>query len=74
MSIVQSLLRLFDPIAYRQQRAEKRRKADTKQSAPSPDPPPHEGPILMCRICAYEGTGEYCLRCLAPTMEARRRR
>jgi rubrerythrin len=74
MSIVQSLLRLFDPIAYRLQQAEKRRKADTKQSAENPDQPPRNELRLMCRICGYEGTGEYCPRCLAATMEKPRRR
>jgi len=74
MSIIQSLLRLFDPIAYREQQTEKRRKADAKQSAENPDQPPREGPRLMCRICGYEGVGEFCPRCLAATMAARRRR
>ncbi len=74
MSIIQSLLRLFDPIAHREQQTEKRRKADAKQAAERPDQPPRSEPRLMCRVCGYEGTGPFCPRCLAATMEARRRR
>lgn len=67
MSIIQSLKRLFDPIEYRRERQELRNKAEARHDDGQPDGPPPE--LRRCRLCAYEGEGPFCLRCLAETME-----
>jgi hypothetical protein len=74
MSIIESLKRLFDPIEYRQQKQEQRRKAEAARPDESPDRPPPQPETKICRVCAYQGTDEFCPRCLAGTMERRRRR
>jgi hypothetical protein len=72
MSIIESLKRLFDPIEYRQQKEELRRKTQAARPVESPDLPPPKPKLKVCRICAYEGTDEYCPHCLAGTMVDRR--
>jgi hypothetical protein len=73
MSIGQSLKRLFDPIEYRREHEELKRKAETRRAEEEPDLPPRAPQGLRCRLCGYEGPGRYCLRCLAETMERERR-
>jgi hypothetical protein len=70
MSIVRSLIRLFDPIEHRRVQKELKRKTATREADPEPDRPPPE--LRRCRVCGHEGEGRYCLRCLAETMEPRR--
>ncbi len=72
MSIIESLKRLFDPIEYRQQKLEQRRKNEAARPDENPDLPPQKPESRVCRICRYEGPGELCPRCLAGTMERRR--
>ncbi|HWO10439.1 MAG TPA: hypothetical protein VNN80_13195 [Polyangiaceae bacterium] len=65
MSIVESLLRLVDPVAA-QNREEQRR---TERELPRRE---HDGdpPRFACRVCALVDTqGAYCPTCLADTME-----
>ncbi len=69
MSILRSLLRFVDPIAHRQKTDEERRKT----TAPAPSKTP-DAERRVCRVCAYEGTGRFCPRCLAETMEPARNR
>jgi len=68
MSIIQSLKRLFDPIEYRQERKELKRKAETRQEEGQPDGPP-SAELRRCRLCGWEGEALYCMRCLAETMD-----
>jgi rubrerythrin len=67
MSMLDVLRRFIDPIAHRQVQAERKRKAE----APTPQ---REAGKLTCRVCGYEGEHAYCPRCLAMTMQPRRRR
>jgi hypothetical protein len=69
MSILRTLLRFVDPIAHRQKTEEERRKAATPAPRKARDPE-----ARVCRVCAYEGTGRFCPRCLAETMEPARNR
>ena len=69
MSIVESLIKLVDPVQARQ-REEERRK-DREQPIRSEAVAP---PELACRICGYRSTEvAYCPTCLADTMEPVRR-
>jgi hypothetical protein len=72
MSILQSLKRLFDPIEYRHEQKELKRKAETRESEGQPDDPPLAQERWRCRLCSYEGASRYCMRCLAETMERTR--
>ena len=67
MSILQSLKRLFDPIEYRREHQELKRKAETREAEGQPDDPPRADP-RSCRVCGYQGEGRYCPHCLAETM------
>ena len=65
MSIVESLIRLVDPVQARE-REEERRKA---REQPKRD---HDGdpPLFACRICGHVSADKaYCPECLADTME-----
>jgi hypothetical protein len=65
MSIIQSLVKLVDPIQARQQEEERR----TAREQPKRD---HDGdpPRFACRVCGHEGADKsYCPECLADTME-----
>ena len=63
MSIVESLIKLVDPVQARQ-REEERRK-DREQPIRSDAPPER-----ACRVCGYRSTEvAYCPTCLADTME-----
>ncbi len=82
MSILDSLLRFIDPVHFREQQEERRRKRDAippEVDADDVDLPPARPPgaaavPLVCRICGYSGGPEhrFCPRCLAETMERRR--
>jgi rubrerythrin len=72
MSIIQSLKRLFDPIEYRREHQERKRKAETRHSEEQPDDPSAGRERWRCRLCGYEENARYCLRCLAETMERQR--
>jgi hypothetical protein len=69
MSIQQSLKRLFDPIEYRREHQELKRKAETRHSEGQPDEPPPAREHWRCRLCGSKGETRYCLHCLAETME-----
>lgn len=65
MSIVESLIKLVDPVQARE-REEERRK-DREQPIRSDAGAP---PERACRVCGYRSTdGAYCPTCLADTME-----
>jgi hypothetical protein len=68
MSILDSLRRLVDPIAHRRIMEDRRRQREAREVKSPADPP-----LRRCRVCAWEGAGKYCLRCLAETMESRPR-
>jgi len=69
MSIIQSLKRLFDPVEYRQEQKDLKRKAEKQELEGQPDLPPAKAEHRRCRLCGWEGEALYCLRCLAETME-----
>ncbi len=82
MSIFDSLLRLFDPVALRKKQEDHRRMQkvqppgvgdDDEVELPPSRPSPAAAP-LTCRVCGYQGGPEhrFCPRCLAETMERRR--
>jgi hypothetical protein len=80
MSVLDSLLRLVDPIAHRQKQEERRRKrnvqppgVDAELDSPATRPEQAAAP-LVCRVCGYRGGPDhpYCPRCLAQTMERAR--
>ncbi len=65
MSIIQSLKKLVDPIAAREEEAEIRDHRQQPFQAEQGDPP-----TFTCRVCGYQDQeGSYCPTCLAPTME-----
>jgi rubrerythrin len=66
MSIVESLLKVVDPVQARQR--EEERKAQREQPKRKQDgDPPH----FVCRVCGHEDIQKaYCPECLADTMEA----
>ena len=65
MAIVESLVRLFDPVQARQREAE--RKAAREQPKREHDGDP---PRFACRICGHVSDDKsYCPDCLADTME-----
>ena len=82
MSILDSLLRFVDPVAYRKKAEERRRKLkvqppgsdDEVDLPPSESPPARAQKPLTCRVCGYQGGPEhiFCPRCLAQTMERSR--
>ena len=82
MSILDSLLRFIDPVQFREQQEERRRKRDAippeldgdEVALPPPRPRAAEASPLFCRICGYSGGPEhrFCPRCLAETMQRKR--
>ncbi len=82
MSILDSLLRFVDPVAFMNKRAERRRQQkaqppgvpDDEDVELPPSRPETAHPPLVCRVCGYQGGPEhrFCPRCLAETMERSR--
>lgn len=83
MSILDSLLRLVDPIAHRERQEERRRKQkvqppgsddDADEVVVPSDRPGAARARLVCRICGYVGGPDHpwCPRCLAQTMHRQR--
>jgi Smr domain len=63
VSIIESLTRLVDPIAAREQQAEDRLRAQPTRTAAGPPP------TFECRVCGYLGPDpSFCPDCLAETM------
>ena len=75
MSLIGPLLRFIDPIVHRQRQAE-RRPRDARPDQPDPETsveaPPRQArpdPRRRCRVCGHIDVSDYCLLCLADTME-----
>ena len=65
MSIIESLVRLVDPIQAREQEEERRKQREQPKREQSGDPP-----RFACRICGHLSEDKaYCPDCLADTME-----
>jgi rubrerythrin len=65
MSIIESLVKLVDPIQARQQEEERRRAREDNKGDTSSDPP-----RFACRICGHQSPDKgFCPDCLADTME-----
>jgi hypothetical protein len=65
MSIIESLVKLVDPIQARQREEERRRAREDNKGDASTDPP-----RFACRICGHQSPDRgYCPDCLADTME-----
>ena len=64
MSIIDTFKKVVDPIAARQEEAERKRQRESKRQADG-DPP-----LYRCRVCGAESPDRtYCPACLADTME-----
>jgi hypothetical protein len=65
MAIVESLIKLVDPVVARQREEERRRQREQPGRSDAGDPPE-----FACRICGFRSTDRsYCPTCLADTME-----
>ena len=65
MSIVESLIRLTDPVQARELEEERRKQRELPKRDHDGDPP-----RFACRICGHESEDKaYCPECLADTME-----
>lgn len=65
MSIIQSLIRLVDPIQARAEEEKRRRAREEPKREHDGDPP-----RFACRVCGTVGDDKaYCPECLADTME-----
>ena len=65
MSIVESLVRLVDPVQARQQEAERKAAREEPKRNHDGDPP-----RFACRVCGHVAADKaYCPECLADTME-----
>jgi hypothetical protein len=76
MSLIDPLIRFFDPIAHREREAKRRdaREAGPRRRDPEgggdPVPAPSwREPRRRCRICGEQADTRYCMLCLADTME-----
>jgi hypothetical protein len=70
MSIVESLIRLVDPVQAREREAERRRVREEPKRERAAAPP-----RFACRICGHLSPDQsYCPECLADTMELIKRR
>jgi hypothetical protein len=68
MSIVETLLRIVDPVQAEQREQERKVAREQPKREDAGDPP-----RFVCRVCALEDTqGAYCPTCLADTMGPRR--
>ena len=65
MSIVESLIKLVDPVQAQQREEERRKQREQPKREPQGDPP-----RFVCRVCQLEDTqGDFCPSCLAGTMQ-----
>lgn len=65
MSIVESLIRLVDPVQAREREEERRKAREEPKRNHDGDPPQ-----FACRICGHVSADKaYCPECLADTME-----
>ena len=65
MSIIDTFKRVVDPMAARQEEAERQAKREQPVRAAEGDPP-----LYRCRVCGTESPDRtYCPECLADTME-----
>ena len=65
MAIVESLIRLTDPVQARQREEERRKAREEPKRNHDGDPP-----RFACRVCGQVGDDNaYCPECLADTME-----
>ena len=65
MSIIDTLKKVVDPIAARQEEAERKRQREQSKREAEGDPP-----IYRCRVCGTESPDRtYYPECLADTME-----
>jgi lipopolysaccharide biosynthesis regulator YciM len=65
MSIIYTLKKIIDPIAARQEEAERKAQREEVRQQEAGDPP-----MYRCRACGLEDSqGAYCPECLADTME-----
>jgi len=65
MGIVESLIRLTDPVQAREREAERKRVREEPKRDHDGDPP-----RFRCRVCGQVGNDKaYCPECLADTME-----
>jgi rubrerythrin len=70
MSIIESLVKLVDPVEAQRREDERRREREQPQRANASDPPPE----FVCRVCGHRAQeGGYCPTCLADTMQKVRR-
>jgi rubrerythrin len=66
MSIVESLVKLVDPVEARRREEERRKDREQPQRNDDGDPP-HQ---YECRVCGHrDREGAYCPTCLADTMQ-----
>ncbi len=66
MSIVESLVKLVDPVEARRREEERRKEREQAERNDSGDPP-HE---YECRVCGFRAPERaYCPTCLADTMQ-----
>jgi hypothetical protein len=65
MSIMQSLIRLVDPIQARQQEEERKRAREEPRRTHDGNPP-----RFKCRVCGHESEDKaFCSECLAETLQ-----
>jgi len=65
MSIIDTFKKVVDPIAARQEEAERKRQREQVKREAEGDPP-----VFRCRVCGTEAPDRaYCPECLADTME-----
>ena len=66
MSIVESLLKIVDPVQARQREEGRKVQREQPKRERAGDPP-----RFVCRVCGHEDIQKaYCPECLADTMEA----
>lgn len=69
MSIVESLVKLVDPVQARQREEERRVAREQPKREPDGGAPPR----FACRVCGHVAVEKgYCPECLADTMEPAR--
>jgi hypothetical protein len=75
MSLLDTLLKIIDPIHHRQMQEDRRRKREALPPDVDEDeiddevaPRPTRAPLMECRVCHHRGTGQFCPDCLAQTM------